>query len=361
MMERSVSLLGAEGALLLRHDGPSSSLMAYVADGGDGKPRTTTITVEPGDGVVGWVGTHAQAVLIPDASKDKRHNKACARKLDIAPKSMVGVPLMTGEGACDGSLVLFNRTGGFNEEHVVLLTMLANHGAKAMEATRIKEQDENARRLQTIGQMLSGVVHDFKTPMTIISGYVQLMQSSKDADEREEYAELILKQFDNISQMTRDLLQFARGEVEVLLRKIYVQTFLSEMQELLGRMFDASNVELSVETRFKGTVRMDPIKMARVVQNIARNAREAMPDGGKFTFAVQQSGESVHFTFSDTGPGIADEMLGRLFTEFATHGKEGGTGLGLAVVKRIVQEHRGDVTCESKKGKGTTFTVRLPL
>jgi signal transduction histidine kinase len=209
--------------------------------------------------------------------------------------------------------------------------------------------------------MLSGVVHDFKTPMTIISGYVQLMVSSGDTGERNEFAELVLKQFDNISLMTKDLLQFARGEVEVLLRKVYLQPFLEEMEEVLNHIFEGSNVAWSVEAKWKGTVRMDPGRMQRVVTNIARNAKDAMAGGGKFTLSVQQQGESVLFVFTDSGPGIPEELEGRLFTEFATHGKADGTGLGLAVVKRIVREHHGGITYETRKGRGTTFTVRLPL
>ncbi|MEW5850149.1 MAG: GAF domain-containing sensor histidine kinase [Myxococcota bacterium] len=361
VLMRSAGLTGAEAAMLLALDGPSALLHVLHATAGPSTNPLLTIGSDPSDGLVGWVATHMEPVVVADAAKDKRSSKSLAKKVELNVKTFVGVPLIASDGSSMGSLALVNRHGGFTEEHVVMLTMLGNQSAKAIEAARIKEQDQNAQRLQTIGQMLSGVVHDFKTPMTIISGYVQLMVNSNAQEEREEFAELTLKQFENLSQMTRDLLQFARGEVEVLLRKVYLQHFITEMEELLRRIFDGSGVELVVEAKFKGTVRMDQTRMTRVVTNIARNAKEAMPDGGKFTFTVQQSGDSVQLVFADNGPGIAEELEGRLFQEFATHGKADGTGLGLAVVKRIVQEHHGDITYESKRGKGTTFTVRLPL
>lgn len=359
VLARAAALVGAEGAMMLRLDGATAQVSVLTQTSRTASVRHST--ADPNEGVPGWVATRAQPLIVSDAAKDKRHSKTMAKKFEHTIKDLCGVPLISSDGACTGSLTLFNRPGGFAEEHVVLLTMLANHVAKTLEVSAAREEDQNARRLQTVGQMLAGVIHDFRTPMTIISGYVQLMVGSKLAEERQEYSELVLKQFDNISQMTRDLLQFARGDVEVLLRKVFVQQFVADVEEALTALFMSSPVKFKVDARFRGSVRMDPGRMLRVVMNVARNAKEAMPEGGTFTFTVEQVGESVLLVMADNGPGIPEELEGRLFQEFATHGKTDGTGLGLAVVKRIVQEHRGDVTCQSKRGKGTVFTVRLPL
>ncbi len=361
LLERATTLIGCEGASLMRVEGPNANVDVYVQKDSADPAATRSMLGDPNEGIPGWVAGNAQPVIVTDVSKDKRHSKNQTKRWEVPLRNMVGVPLMTSDGACSGSLTLFNKGGGFTDEHVVLLTMLANHMAKAMEAADIKEEDQKARRLQTIGQMLSGVIHDFKTPMTIISGYVQLMSTATTNAEREEYADLIIKQFDNISQWTKDLLQFARGDVEVMLRKVYVASFVEEADEVLKHLFENSPVDYSVEVKFKGSVRMDPTRMLRVVTNIARNAKEAMPQGGKFKLSVEQSGESVLILMTDNGPGIPEELEGRLFTEFATHGKADGTGLGLAVTKRILKEHHGDISYESRKGKGTTFTVRLPL
>jgi signal transduction histidine kinase len=209
--------------------------------------------------------------------------------------------------------------------------------------------------------MLSGVLHDFKTPMTIVSGYAQLMSTEDDPVERREYYESILKQFEQLNHMTREILSFARGERNLLLRKVFLHKFVAEVVESLRAEFAGRNIEMVIEERFRGEARFDDMKMKRVVFNLARNAREAMPDGGRFVFGVEKEGDQVVFRVTDTGQGIPKEVEDRLFETFVTSGKESGTGLGLAIVKKIVDEHGGTISHESRPGYGTSFTVHIPL
>ena len=101
--------------------------------------------------------------------------------------------------------------------------------------------------------------------------------------------------------------------------------------------------------------------MKRVISNIARNAADAMPEGGRFTLVADRDGDQLVLRMSDTGTGVAPEIHERLFESFVTTGKTGGSGLGLAIVKRIVDAHGGTVEFKTRAGKGTTFEVRLPL
>jgi signal transduction histidine kinase len=188
------------------------------------------------------------------------------------------------------------------------------------------------------------------------------MAAEQDATERLKDSEIILKQFDTINGMIKETLAFAKGERELLLRKVYLNRFLDEIAEFLQREFAAQKIELRMQGSFRGALRMDENKMKRLFYNIARNAMEAMPDGGRFSIAsdLDEGGKNVVFKFTDTGAGIAPEVADRLFQSFVTHGKPNGTGLGLAMVKKIAEEHGGEVTFKSKPGKGTTFTVRIP-
>ena len=124
---------------------------------------------------------------------------------------------------------------------------------------------------------------------------------------------------------------------------------------------NGTGVRLKVSIRYKGVARFDENKMRRVFHNMARNACEAMPGGGVLRVSVSKRKDRLRFTFADDGPGIPAEIRHRLFQPFATSGKKGGTGLGLAMVKEIADEHRGQVTCDSSPTKGTKFVFSLPL
>ncbi len=123
-------------------------------------------------------------------------------------------------------------------------------------------------------------------------------------------------------------------------------------------------MQLVLDLEDKGTARFDEGKILRIVQNLARNAAEAMgTKGGTFTIKVSRdklpADEPVLMTFSDTGPGIPKEIEHRVFESFVTSGKRGGTGLGLAIVKKIAEEHQGTITVSSTP-RGATFVLRLP-
>ena len=109
-----------------------------------------------------------------------------------------------------------------------------NSASTAIRLQQAREAREREERLTTIGRLLSGGIHDLKTPLTVISGYVQLMQQAVSHEQRDEYAELILRQFDHISTMQREVLEFARGEKTILVRKVYLQKFFNEIKAAHG-------------------------------------------------------------------------------------------------------------------------------
>jgi signal transduction histidine kinase len=137
--------------------------------------------------------------------------------------------------------------------------------------------------------------------------------------------------------------------------------FANELRQQITRELEGRGVELAGESAFDGVAFFDELKLYRAIHNLARNAAQAMPNGGHFTIRISADNEQLHIACADDGPGIPEAIRGRLFTAFVTAGKRDGTGLGLAMVKKIVDEHRGRITCDSERGRGTTFTLSLPL
>jgi signal transduction histidine kinase/putative methionine-R-sulfoxide reductase with GAF domain len=322
-------------------------------------------------GLIGWATRNNEVLVSSDVETDPRRDRAFDQRVGGAPaKTAIAVPLegehMAGNGvpASIGAVALYNKRRGspFSEEDRGLLQLVAANASTAIRLQLSREAREREERLTTIGRLLSGVIHDLKTPLTVIGGYVQMMQASKAPKERAKFAGMILKQFDHIGAMQREVLEFARGEKSVLSRKVYVQKFFDDVRSQLEGDLHRRGVELVVDVQDRGTARFDEGKMLRAIHNLARNAAEAMePKGGKFVIKVTRDKKDGAFvvSFSDTGPGIPKHIEHRLFQSFVTAGKKGGTGLGLAIVKKIADEHGGTVSVQSSS-RGATFTLRLP-
>lgn len=362
LLSRTTELIGAEAASILLQDQNTERLFFNSALG-EKREVVIKVSVAMGEGIAGWVAQHGKSLIVNDPAADARHNAALAEKIGLIPRNILCVPLI-GKETILGAIELLNKVGReqFDEADLKLLTLIAGRVSQAIELARAKEEQLKQSRLASIGQMLSGVLHDLKTPMTIISGYAQLMAHNQETEVRQEYADLILKQFDLMASMTREVLAFARGESNILIRKVYLHKFVKEMQENLEHELAGKNIRFAVDLRYRGIAYLDETKFRRVFHNIARNAAQAMPNGGEFTITVDSTPNNMLvFTFQDTGMGIPPELEGRLFQAFATVGKSGGTGLGLAIVQKIVHEHHGQITYTSEPSHGTTFTIKLPL
>jgi signal transduction histidine kinase len=330
--------------------------VVVLAARGVGAKSIKTESVALGEGIVGNVVKSGERVVLNDIEGLKRGRTKAKRVLAVAIRTRYAGNI--------GAFELVNRPGkdGFTDADATTLQVVAAQAGRAIDAERRRRDRVQSERLTTIGRMLSGVIHDLRTPMTLISGYTQVMAEASDPGARTQYAHLVNKQIDLLSAMTRDLLAFARGERSLLLRKVYLQRFMEEMREYLQQELEGTDIELKLNIKFRGAARFDETKIRRVFHNICRNAREAMPGGGRLTISVLKEDEDLLLEFVDNGSGIPMELRHSLFEPFATAGKVGGTGLGLAMVKQIAEEHRGTVVFEDgPKKKGTLFRVRLPL
>ena len=349
----SIALVEADGALRFRTvQGPAA-------------PRLIERTLPHGTGLLGWSIKHRQPLVIDDPSHDPRHASAIATELGVTPEHLLVAPLIEGEDVIGGIEIIDQRRaardgdGPWNTDDLKLLVLIAAQTASAISLARRRSEQSNRDRLASIGRMLAGLLHDLKTPMTIISGYAQLMAAMDDADQRDKYVDQIQRQFDLMAGMTREVLAFARGATDLVVRKVYVNRFSEELSTQLGAAVQGRGIELQVDVRYDGVAYFDEQKLIRVFHNLASNAIEAMPDGGLLRVVIDRSGDDLVWSVSDTGTGIPDQVRGRLFELFAT-GRKGGTGLGLAIVKKIIDDHRGTIQPHTGPS-GTTFVIRMPL
>jgi signal transduction histidine kinase len=358
ILARAIDATGASAGSVLLVEEDRDSLYFRTAQG-EKAEALRSMRLATGQGIAGHVAATDETVRVLQADKSEHYDKSIARKLGVPVGAVVCVPIHA-EHRTLGALELLNKQGGFTAQDEKLAVLLAGQIGRALEDRQTREERERTARLSTIGQMLSGVLHDLRTPLTVIAGYAEMMATEGDEKEREAMAKAIVGQLAHLNAMQNETLAFARGERTVLLRKVYLHLFMREISEQLLHDFASSKTELKVQVGYTGTAKFDENKLKRAIFNLARNAIEAMPEGGRFTLSVDRDVNDLVFRASDNGPGIPTEIADKLFESFVTAGKKAGTGLGLAMVRKIAAEHGGSVSCKSKPGKGTTFELRFP-
>ena len=329
-----------------------------------GSQSCRVIRVEPGAGFTGWVAAKGQEINIDEPVGDPRFKESLQQRIGIDLRNLAVVPLPFSEGSTmRGSLAVANKTrkNGFDESDMILLRLVAAQLAAAIEHLAGREVRERERRLATVGRLLAGVLHDLKSPITVVSGYAELLASKVDGDEGREYMGRITTALRRISTMTTEIISFSKGDSELLIHSCSLETLINDLTDQIRSILDSNKIDLTINRRTSGTIRVDAEKMMRVFLNIVLNAVEAMPNGGKLVIDVDHIGRELIFSFMDTGGGVPEIIQGSLFQSFVTFGKEHGTGLGLAVVREIVEGHGGKVSFTTVKGSGTTFLISIPM
>jgi len=240
----------------------------------------------------------------------------------------------------------------------------------------LEEQYRHAQKMEAVGRLAGGVAHDFNNLLTIIKGYSQLVaERLPTADANRPLVQEVLNAGERAATLTRQLLAFSRKAI-LAPQVLNLKNVVADVQHMLTRIV-GEDIHLTVAADPDvGAVLIDPGQIEQVIMNLVVNARDAMPTGGRLTIAVAnapidaaaaanhpdaRAGAHVRLTVSDTGCGMDAATIARAFEPFFTTKGEHGTGLGLATVHAIVQRAGGHVQVASTVGRGTTFTVYLPL
>ena len=349
----------ARGAALLVAEEESGDLVQYVYDA-EAPETLTRIGVKAGEGLLAAAMAQGEMLRVTPGTRSRFWHERVEGSLPFPVDAALVLPL-EGDGTTLGAVGLFGTAGSraFTGEDENLMQLVGANVSTAVRLFFASQARERGERLTSIGRLLSQVIHDFKTPMTVISGYVQLMADASDPKKRHEFSEEVLKQFDVLTGMQREVLEFARGERTLFVRRVYLHKFFGDLRRQLELELNGTPIELKLNVDTKVVARFDEARVARAVHNLCRNAIEAMGKGGVLTLTSKMEGKALLIAVSDTGPGIPPEIEHRMFQSFVTLGKEGGTGLGLAIVKKIVEEHGGTVSVKSSP-RGATFELRLP-
>ena len=226
------------------------------------------------------------------------------------------------------------------------------------EQNEMQERLRKAERMAVIGETAAMVGHDLRNPMQSISGavYVIKTQEGNLSENGKEMLHVIEDAVERSDKIVNDLLDYSRE----LRLDLSTSNAKSLIDQSLSSMKIPKNVNVINHTKGQSTVEVDVEKMERVCLNLMKNAIDAMPNGGTLTITNTESDGNLSISFADTGEGIREEVLAKIWSPLFTT-KAKGMGYGLAIVKRFVEAHGGSVSVDTNPGKGSTFTIRLPL
>ncbi len=331
------------------------------------------------DGIVGWVAKTGEPFYAPDVSKEPRYLPK-----GTSIKSGVVFPLKVRDQIFGVLNIESDEVNRFDEEDLKVLSSFASQLSISIENAQLfsnlkqtlqelkhaQDQMVQAEKLRAMGEMASGVAHDFNNVLAVILGNVQLLLHQLDRLSPEEIREglkVIERSSKDGAETVRRIQEFTgmrkdKEFVSLSLNKI-VEEVITITQPRWRDQVQKQGVQIELNTQL-GEIPLimgNPHELREVLTNIIFNAVDAMPKGGKLTIATQsQSEDWVEMRISDTGIGMTEEVKKRVFDPFFTTKGVTNSGLGMSVSFGIIKRHGGEILIESEPGKGTTFIIHLP-
>jgi len=226
---------------------------------------------------------------------------------------------------------------------------------------QLEEQLVRSEKLASLGQLISGVAHEIRNPLSIIRGTVQLMERDfKKTDGLEEYIRIVKEQSDRENRVIQELLDYARPSKQLLM-EIDINVLITSILSFTNKFLQDNHVKLELNLQENlPLLLIDCDKIKQVFVNLIINSCEAMEGGGVLCISTILEGKWIKISFKDTGIGLDEAQMKNIFNPYYTT-KPKGTGLGLSISNGIIQMHDGTIEISSKKGEGSIFTIKLPL
>ena len=361
ILKEAQRLTNADRGTIYLVDRNAGELYSFVTEGG----KTVRISLPIGQGLAGMAAQSGGTINIEDAYRDSRFNPNVDQRTGYRTRSVLTMPMCDLDGNTVGIIQLLNKmTGKFTVDDEELIATFGVHAAIAIERARNAEEMVRNKALSVVGNVAASIIHDMKQPISSVKLYVDYMlRLLSPTEEQREHLEVIDEQLKRMLGMTQELLDFTRGQVRISPVDVQVCEYIGGLCEALRPELEQNDIKLitDIPVDTSWISELDKDRFCRVFQNLVSNARDAMSNGGTLIIEVTRTGSTWKLVVEDTGIGIARERLETIWQPFSTYGKSSGTGLGLTIVKRLVEEHGGEIKVESELDRGTTFTLTLPI
>ena len=358
-------VVGAEGSSILLID-PETGDMSFHVAGGPGSDVAKTIPVPAGAGICGHVARTAQPIIVNDAQNDPRLYRQVDQATSITTRNLLAVPIRSSQRLW-GVLELINKSDNadFTGRDLRLTGVVAGQIALALENSHLHDEIVRKARMAAIGQTVSGLAHCIKNILNGIrsgSAVIDRSMRADDFDRVREGWQTVRRNNDMLGTLVLDMLSLARDA-----KPHSFPTDINDLAVQICRLLHDRAAERRVSitcTPAEGLeeVPLDPTHLYRCVLNLVTNAVDACDEGVHVRVRVFRGAGRPRFTIGvlDDGAGMSPEVRRKLFTEFFTTKGGRGTGLGLPVTRKLVNEMGGTITFHSVQGCGSRFVIALP-
>ena len=242
----------------------------------------------------------------------------------------------------------------------ILLFVFLQTETKVIELETYHNEIQQAKQLNSIGQLAATIAHEIRNPITVVKGFVQLLQKKKSMTSDDEfYIETMLKELEYAQIIINDYLSLAKPQTETI-QKVEINQEILNITDLLASMANSQNIGFQLNLNEILSTKINPIEFKQVLVNLVKNAIESMIEPGYITINLTRENDYALIEMIDTGIGMSPETIEKLGTPFYSL-KERGTGIGLTVCYNIIEKFKGNIEVYSKEGKGTTFRIYLPI
>ena len=236
--------------------------------------------------------------------------------------------------------------------------MKTNDELKAAHRQLVRQE-----RLSSLGKFSSMIIHDLRNPLSVIKGYADLLELKLEgqSEDFQKYVTQIRRETSRLSGLTSEWLDYSRGEIRLAYSPVTMEELFGQLRENVEARLSAKDLNVTWDIGFKGTVLLDMDRMIRVLVNLTDNARKACRRGGSIDISAEGNDGHLLLSVKDDGVGMDNETLNHVFEPFYSTSERGGTGLGMHIVKIVVEAHDGAVDISSEPGVGTIISISLPL
>ncbi|MGC9035859.1 MAG: ATP-binding protein, partial [Verrucomicrobiia bacterium] len=370
--QQARALMRARMSSLLLLDDTGEWLELRSCDGA-GKHYLNKPKLNVDDSLLGVVVKRRKPIQIENVQQSSLYQAVeIARREGLV--SLLSVPLLFQQQAIGVLNVYTSEPYQFSNEEIQIMTTLAELSAIAIQKSRLyqqmvdfEEQIRRSERLSLLGLISAELAHEIRNPLTVMKLlYHSLNLQFPENDPRSKDAQIISQKMEDLNRIVERILDFARKD-NLNFSELKVNNLIEELALLVRHRLNSQNIKLVCNfSPDLPPIKADRVQIEQAFLNLILNSAEAMPRGGKLVISTTipkntQNSQYVCIQFKDTGHGMSEEAMKRAFDPLFSASKPKGTGLGLAIVKRIIELHKGKIQVQSKKGKGTTIRILLPL